>query len=355
MSEKIEIGFEQWKGLSSDELGLTAPGLKIETHRYENQYGQQFNVLEVDARQSDSDPTIITSTSFDYRVDALLERRMAILATHSRARVLLSEIPGVTMDRQDPFHTKGGWQTPLQTLAAFSGNFDPLAREQLRAIDATVGLEDGSHIQLFGESLGAYAVTAMARVMAQHEFDKGLRITQMDLVEPVNAYGNYTLFRQATMLKNLATREDRLRQIYLSENTLIGHGEIGAFEKQSDENMRIDKYVKRRQIPATYLTGAGLRKGLHAALKDTLSNNDSDGPRLRDANITIARGIDSSVSLEKDLVSAAETIRDNGGYARTVSLEAAPGDTTLISHHVLNSFGRLASYADARTRTLEKN
>lgn len=355
MSEKMVVDFKRWKDLTSDELGLTAPGLKIATHRHENQWGQQFNVLEVDARQSDSDPTILTSTSFDYRIDELLERRMAILATHSNARVIVSEIPGVTMDRNDPFHTKGAWQTPIQTASAFSGNFDPLALAQLRAIDAEIGLDENSKIQLFGESLGAYAVIAMARVIAQYKFDKGLRITQMDLVEPVNAYGNYTIFRQATMLKSLASREDRLRQVYLGENTLIGHGEVGAFERQSDENMRIDKYVKLRQIPATYLTGAGLRKGLHSALKDTLSNVDSDGPHLREAQIVIARGIDSSVSFEKDLLSAADTIRDNGGQVKTISLEAIAGDETPISHHVLNSFGRFASYADARIQMLEKN
>jgi len=355
MSENVTLEFERFKNLSSDELGLTAPGLKVETHRHENKWGQQFNVLEVDARQTDTDPTILTSTSFDYRIDPLLERRMSILATRSNARVLLSEIPGVTMDRDDPFHTKGAWQTPRQTALAFSGDFDPLALEQLRAIDATVGLAEYENIQLLGESLGAYAVTAMARVIAHRQFDKGLRITQMDLIEPVNTYGNYTLLRQAKMLGNLAGREANLRQdVYLGENTLIGHGEIRAFERQSAENKRIDDFVKRRQIPATYLTGAGLRKGLHTALKDALSNDDVDGPHLRDARILIARGADSSVSFEKDLISAANTVRENGGYAETISLVAPKGDSTPIGHHVLNSYARLASYADARVQALNQ-
>ncbi|MDB5180146.1 MAG: hypothetical protein JWN12_778 [Candidatus Saccharibacteria bacterium] len=355
MPEKVILELERWKGLSSEELGLTAPDLKITTHRYENQWGQQFNVLVVDARKSDSDPTIITSTSFDYRIDELLENRMAILATRSDARVIVSETPGITMDRNDPFHTKGAWQTPRQTTLAFSGNLDPLALEQLRAIDSVVGLDEYAELQFFGESFSADAVVAMARVIAQRKFDKGIRITRMDLNEPVNAYGNYTIFRQAMMLRSLATREDRLLHVYLNENTLIGHGEVSAFEKQPNINKRADRYVKHRQIPATYLSGAGLRKGLHTALKDALSNVDSDGPHLRDAPIVIARGIDSSVSLEKDLISAADTIRDNGGQAKTISLEAPVGDKTLIAHHVTSSFARFASYTDARVQSLKEN
>jgi len=351
MSEKLTLDLDRWTGSTSDELGYTSPSLFAETHRFKDTNGQEFNVLEIDGRKEGTDgPTILSSTSFDYRIEDLLERRMAILATHKNARVLLAEIPGVTMDRQNPFNTKGAWQTPKQTLFASMGDFDLLAEQQLRAIDATVGLEEGMDVQLFGESLGAYAVVAMARVMAQRTFNKGLRVTQMDLVEPVNAYGNHTFIRQALMLKNLATIEDTRRAIYLDEeNARIGHGDIVAFEKQSEENMRIDKHVKLRQIPATYLTGAGLSKGLHTALTHALANTDNDGPQLRDADIFLSRAVDSTVSFEKDLASAANTIRENGGHAFTYSLEAADGDKTPIGHHILNSLGRLASYAELRT------
>lgn len=354
MSERQVLNLSDWDNLSSDELGYTGPQLSTETHRYESDNGQAFNVFVADARTSEDDPTILTSTSHDYRLDPLLKRRLSVAATQSNSRIVLSEIPGVTMDPEDPFHTKGGWQTPYQTLMAFTGNYDPLAEAQLEAMDSVIDFQPGQEIQLAGESLGAYAVVSMARVLGQRRFKKQLTISRLDLMEPVNAYGNYMLLRQARMLYSLATREDQLRQVYLGENAAIGHGDIGAFEKLSDRTKKIDRHVKVRQIPAVYLTGAGLRKGLHTALKDALADRTNDGTRLHEADITIARGIASSVSHEKDLVSAREFIREVGSDAKIISFEAEPDDETLISHHVLNSLGRFASYMTLRNNNFSQ-
>jgi hypothetical protein len=355
MSEKVTLYLDKWKDVTDNEIGLTSGDLKTELHRYKNDQNQEFNIFIADARKSADDPTIISSTSFDYRIDPLLENSTKILANRSNARVIVSEIPGITMDRDHPYQTTGAWQTPRQTLLAFSGDFDPLTYEMLNGIKAVAGLERGAKLQFKGNSLGAYAVVSMARNIALRRIDEDYQITRMDLIEPVNSYGNYTLARQAFILRSLATTEDQRRQLYLGENTTIGHGEIKAFEQQSDENMRIDRYIKSRprQILATYLTGAGLRKGLDSALKDALSNRDSDGPHLREAKIVIARGIDSTVSFENDLISVADTVRENGGQVQTISLKAETGDTTPIGHHVLDSYARLASYTDERLRDIK--
>lgn len=345
MSENMVLDYRNWDSLSSDEIGYTGDALNVSTIRHVNKNGQKFNILNVDARVDENGPTILTTTSHDYRTDTLLERRMSILATHTGSRVIVCELPGVTIDRDDPFHTDGAWQTPIQLLSAISGNFDPIATAQLDAIDAEVGFYDGQEIQLFGESLGAYCVTAMARSIATGAFSKRLKISRMDLVEPVNSYGNYRIGRQLSVLKHLATIEEQRRQSYLGENTLIGHGDVGAFETMSLDNKKIDRYLKSRQFPAVYLTGMGLRKGLDTALLQAMEDRTADGTGLYEADISVYRGKDSTVSKEEDIYELSEAIIRKGGHSRSIELRGGINDATPIGHHVLNSFGRLATYA----------
>lgn len=354
MTNQLEantLDYRRWNESSDDELGVATTDKTVELHRYIAENGQSFNVLDVDARTvgesgEQEGPTIVGAISFDYRIDPLLTHKMSILAHHASARVLMSELPGVSVDHDDPFHTKGAWQTPAQTVAAFSGNFDPLALEQLRAVDSVAHFQDGDEIQLFGQSLGAYSVTAMTRVLANGSFEKALTVPKMTLFEPVNAYGNYYLINQLKMLKNLATTEDTRRQVYLDENAQIGHP-MRAFEQLSDETLAIDKFVKSRpaQIIATYASGAGLRKGLHSALYDAMNNKTEDGPHLADAEIIVARATDSTVSHDEDLISLADAAHDAGGSVRLVKFSAGEGETTPLGHHSPDSLGRMADLA----------
>jgi hypothetical protein len=206
-------------------------------------------------------------------------------------------------------------------------------------------LTEDDEYQFFGESLGAYAVVAMVRAMANGKlFGKNFNVTRMHLLEPVNAYGNYTILRQGKMLYSLAKTEDQRRQVYLAENAARGYGDSGkAFEKISLDTSKQDKHVKARQFFASYATGIGLRKGLHSALEDALQG----APELRGTDIALYRAKDSTVCFESDLQSASQTIRDNGGQAEIFTLVGEAGDATPIGHSVLDSHDRNASFARA--------
>lgn len=349
--EQQVADYHRWADTTDVEIGTSFDDKMVQTHRYEAESGQQFNVLEVDARLKGADgqlegPTIIGAISFDYRIDPLLTRKMAILAKHASARVFMTELPGVTVDHDTPFETKEAWQSPSQTIAAFSGNFDPLALQQLQAVDSVAGFKDHDRVQLFGQSLGAYSVTAMARVLAGESFNKSLHVDKMTLFEPVNAYGNYYLANQLKMLRSLATTEDARRQVYLDENEAIGHP-MRAFEQLSSETAAIDKHVKSRpaQIVATYASGAGLRKGLHTALADAAKNTSSDGPLLAEADIIAVRATDSTVSHAKDLLELESAAREGGSSVRLVEFSSAEHDDTPSSHHFPDSLGRMADLA----------
>lgn len=325
--ESPVLDYRHWSGNSKRDLGIANDDKLVRVHRYVAENGQSFNVLEADARKEGKDgATIVGAVSFDYRIDPLVAQKMSILAHHTSSRVLMAELPGVTVDHEDPFNTKGGWQTPYQTIAAFSGNFDPIAKQQLEAVDWVAKFEDGDSIELFGQSLGAYSVTAMTRVLAKGEFRKNLRVSKMTLFEPVNAYGNYFLLNQLKMLKNLATIEDALRQRYLDENEFIGHP-MRAFEQIAPETARIDRHVKSRlaQFIATYASGAGLRKGLHTALYDAMANRRSDGPHLNEAQIVVARAAESTVSHDADLLSLADAAHEAGGSVRLARFTSGEG------------------------------
>lgn len=348
MSKNVEIGIGEWRGVSSDELGFTGSHLHTEDHRYVAENGQAFNVFIADARPNGVGPTYLTSTSFDYRMDTLLRRGASVLATQSGARVAVSEVPGVTADFDDPFHTKGAWQTPLQSLTAFTGNFDRLSLMQLEAFDKYLVFKDGDEIQVGGRSLAAYMAVSMLSNLARHRFSKNLKVSRVDLVEPVNAFGNQTITRQLKMLQQLASYEEDMRtNVYIPENAEIGH-QTDRFEDESELNDRILKHVRRTQFLATYLSGAGLRKGLDPTLIYAMADKTNDGIGLHEADITISRGNASRVSFEKDLLAAREAIRRVGGDAKVLEFTDAPGTDTPIAHHALDSLGRMASYAQRR-------
>ncbi|MDB5160073.1 MAG: hypothetical protein JWO99_336 [Candidatus Saccharibacteria bacterium] len=351
MSREIELSSKPWEHVSSDELGYTFPGLKIETTPYENEHtGQRFNVLDIDGRNSENDPTVISAASFNYRIDPLKIRELSVFAKQSNARILYAEQPGVTMDLKDPMHTRGDFQTPKQLVLAFAGNFDPLVREQLKAIDSVAHLKNGQEVQFFGESLAAYSIAAMIRVLAREEFEKQFVVTRMDFHEPVNAYQNRRIKDQVKMYYQLASVEDARRQMYLAKNKALWPEDyVGAFEKISPFTARIDKHVKRRQILPVYAGGAGLRKGLHTALGNALDANHD----LRDTPMIFSRGKDSTASFERDLLAGAQVVRTHGGRAETATLVSEPGDTTPIGHAALDAFAYMASYAVARKAEID--
>jgi len=349
MSEKIQLSLNDWRGVTSDELGYTGPHLKTEEHRHVTKNGQAFNVFIADARPDGVGPTYLTSTQYDYRMDNLLRRNSAIFATQTGSRVAVSEVPGISFDPDNPFHTKGAWQTPHQSLMAATGNYDPLSLVILDAFDTYLDFKDGDEIQVGGRSLGAYMAVSMLSNLALHKFSKSLKVSRVDLVEPVNAFGNRHISHQVRILKELASYEEEMRiKAYLPENEEIGHPGV-RFEDESELNDRILKYVRRTQFPATILTGAGLRKGLDPVLVHAMADRTNDGIGLHEAEISIAYGNASHVSFEKDLVAAQEAVRQVGGEVKLLMLtDEDGGGNKPMAHHALDSFARMASYAQRR-------
>jgi hypothetical protein len=351
MSEHQTIDHRKWNGASSDELGYTGDSLHTSLlHRHTNQSGQQFNVLNIDARRDGVGSTILASTPLDHRITPFFTLRAAIFARQMGVQFIVSEVPGVTIDPENPLRTKGAFQTPNQALSAFMGNYEPIAKAQLQAIDAEVGLEDGQEVELFGESLGTDYVVGMAQAIAHHSFEKRLKISKMHLFEPVNSFGNYRVDRIIGILRKLTTIEAKRAPLYIAENEAIGHRNAKPFEQESEENEKIDKLLKTRQFLAAYFAGAGIRKGLHGAILDAMRDHSADGSGLHEAEIITSLAVHSSVSHEKDSSQLTDAINEAGGRAKLVLLEAGEGDQTPLGHGVLNSIGRLAEFAIGHAR-----
>lgn len=348
MIEKFTLDIEKWDSANDEDLGLVLPeGRQPVIHRYKSDNGQEFNVLVADGRKPGTSGSVeLSSTSHDYRIDELMIARKTIDAVRGNTLVIASEIPGETKDPDGTLKTTGAWQTPKQTLAAMNGNYDLLALEQLKAMYSTGAIEDGSEVQISGQSMGAHMAASMLRNIANGRFEHGLDVSRLYLFDPVNASGDHSILHQFSTLGALMAEEKIRNTYYIQENKDIGHTELVPFEQQSDETMKIDKYVKLRQAPAIYLTGAGLRKGFDSTLTDALDARTE----LRNTEIIYARAVDSTISHAQDMLLAIEAIQKHGGRARFVSVEGPDNDDTPVAHHVRDSIRRSASHADELRR-----
>jgi hypothetical protein len=337
-----EIDYQQWRGSTADELGYgTGNQYPSFTYRHHANNGQQTNVFVVDGRRSDDDPTIVGSTSYNYRLDNMLEVQSTITAHQNSARVIVAEMPGVTIDPKDPWNTRGDRMTLPQLVTQSMGSFDATALSQLEAIDAAVSLRSGEPIHLRAESLGTVAIAAMLRVLSEDRFTKPLSVSAVDIIESVNTFGDGKFLRPLHVLKKLENIEAPLHEFYFDENRIIGHAAVTAFERMSRENMAIWEFLTKKQQLAVISPAIGLHRSLHSSLTAGLAGNES----FRTIPITFYRGIDSSVSLESDSIAAAAALLELGGNARVVNLMAARGDETKIGHHFGTSLGRCASFA----------
>jgi hypothetical protein len=340
ISKKID--YRQWRGSTADELGYgTGNQYPSLSYRHKADNGQQINVFVVDGRRSDDDPTIVGSTSYNYRLDNMLEVQSTITAHQATARVITAEMPGVTILAKNPRHTEGDFITVPQLVANIMGDFDSIALSQLEAIDAAVSLRSGESIQLRAESLGTAAIAAMLRVLSDDRFTKPLSVSAVDIIESVNTYGNRKFLRPIQVLKKLENIEAPLNEFYFDENRIIGHNAVTSFERISRENMAIWEFLTKKQQLAVISPAIGLHRSLHLALAAGLLGNKN----FRDIPIAFYRGVDSSVSLESDVMAAAEALSELGGNTRVVNLVAGLGDETKIGHHFATSLGRYASFA----------
>jgi hypothetical protein len=367
MIEKMPLEYKNWSAdvVSADEMGILLGGEDTysQMHRYSTPDGnQQFNVLEIDGRPEGQDgPTIISGNSWNYRLDPLVTYKMRILAKQRGARVFMSELPGITINHSDPFNNTGARQSVEQMRHAFAGNFDPLSKMQLEAVDSLAHFEEGQTVQFFGESLASYSVASMASVISKGEF-KPLHISRMELVEPVNAYGDTSLIHMAQIMKTLGTVEDARRATYIAENKEIGYSDAVPYEQIDDRTAAIDKFVKglRQQLIPVLISGGGLRKGVHTVLGRVLDAQAVHAPLTHKSNIIVARGSDSTVTVPEHFEQLASHVRDSGVSVRLIEFTDSDTDyseeqlskikkgeaiRTAIGHSTLDSIGRMASYA----------
>jgi hypothetical protein len=348
MNNRVEINHRTWQGKSAEHLGYQGQAVHVERYvvpRKALRGSREFNVLFADGRKSDSDPTIILTSSYDQRagLDGLLARQIGVMAAQRHARVGLSEQPDITVDPINPRQTKGDRRPLAELVQSFHGNYDTLARIQLGAIDSVLNLEDGSKIEIQGPSQSAANAVSMAGVILRGEYSKSFDIPYMDLIDPVNARGG-NLAHKLKLLSNLVTIEASLLRQYIAENTFIGHGDVVPYEDESAENAEILRHLRHRQALATLLGGAGLRKGLDKPILKLLTH-----PTTREAaramQINFFYGADSTVSLESDIFPTVDAINATGGNAQAVALFDPEGHK--LSHHFQRSLARQAELSIA--------
>ena len=353
--EQVALDYSNWTGSTSSELGYAVRqevhperGMtSIGRHVVPVGYWQQVGVFEADARKIMPDgslqgPTVLKFQSHNYCIDELSERKTQILAHKLGARVLDLEFPGITMDYLHPFETKKSAMTFRQLAESFMGKFSSLSLLQLRAADAIVDFKDGDEVHLYGESMGANSAVAAAYALAKGRFNKQLQVTDLTLIEPVNASGNRTIGEQLKMAtKRLAGVEYYRRLVYLSENTAIGHP-ITMFEMLNGHTERADKTLKARvgRSLATVASGLGLRKGFAPTFLEALEGNMDAAPTA-----TVMRGRESTVALASDIEALADAAKDKGHAVRLAELSSPEGNRMPAGHSQSDSLGRMAEIA----------
>jgi hypothetical protein len=349
--EQLPINHLNWKDVPREEIGYSGEHLDISPlYRHTAETGQQFNVLKIDGRVEGKGPVIIVPLPYDIRIDTSVLHSMSILATQMKACVYAVETPGVTVDHSDPDNTAGDRLTGLQTIEALMGSSENVTHEQFRAVDKVAKFADGQEVQLAGVSRANNSVAVMAAGIVEDRYEKSLRVSNVDTIEPVNIHGVYSVGQLAMTLQLV---ENPLLAQYQAENTAIGLDDVIDLSTGLAISPKTDKLLKRRQRVPVILSGIALYSGMQKPLKRIAKASP-------DTEIAIVRAVHSRVSKKPDLIAAAENIRDSGGSVRLVELVPDDNDTALIAHHVTTSHGRYADYThlannpDARNKALRR-
>ncbi len=272
-----------------------------------------FNVAEVVPAEVESDEVVIYPMSYDYRIDPLILRRIEVIATSSRRRVVLVETPGITMNFDQPESTSRS-TVPLRAyLAAIGGNFGPLAAMQWRAIADTTTIY-GSPIRLVGESLGAQSVMSMARL---------LNVASVDLIEPVNCKPR-GIKDMTRVGRSLITVEEPLRLEYAARSRSKGWDVPEVFERSSAANGLVDRRLKRISSQGRWAVASALAmaRGLTREL-----DHVAGGTPIR-----VWRGADSAACDADSCRDFVTHARRRTGQAQLVLLSLESGRT---GHHFL--------------------
>jgi len=355
MFRSIEADHRSWLGSTSAELGYTGLEDQTSLHTHTHTDGSTHDVLVIDGRKNGEGPTILKSTSLDYRINPFFVRQETINAHQLGARIGVAEIPGISgmplgpkgeLDLSIDIDKKMStvWQSKDEQRQVRYGAFDLLATKQLNALIDTLKLSEYEHVELGGHSLGAMLAATMGRVAARQLVSIPVIIDRIHLEDPSNLYGLSTL--EMVQISNNGRVETRRRnEIYLKENEYIGHGDITAFERQSEETARISKYIKGQQKSTVLRSLHATRRGIHPILMDFIDQGLRNGTATSETAITITHYEQSLACKLSDALSLHDTIESSGMRSEVFEYTSAQDDPTDLGHQTNASLGRAASIA----------
>lgn len=322
---------------------LSTDSVTTSLHAFTTKDKQTIHLIIADGRDEDQNgETILWPASFASRADTLEYARATMLAARMEARVVYVETPGVGINIVDPLRTAIGRPSARQLFNVASGNFDPLAKAQLDAVDSVLDLQDGQEVRLIGYSMGAWAVATMAKLLARRHFtDKQILIPRIDLIEAVNDQ-KYTL---SDLIRNINQEAQYTERYLTDENNENGLSEtlLGAWRTETDDRKAIPT-LNRRQGLILKALPIGLRKGFADTL--ALAVEESNGTTcLSEGSINLWRANESVIARQEANTFTAAQL----GRVATQVTEVYPtlGDKLKGHHHaIVHSLGAIANLAE---------
>lgn len=352
----------EYKGSTDAELGYGSESTETWFEEYAPEHGRRMGVFAAQPKHYGSigtnspELTIIMSASHDYRLEPLWMRRMEIIANKMDARVIGVDTPGTTgLLKGDG---DGGFEVytdtkkiaaATQTLAEYKnaliGDFSLHAKDELEAIDSTIGLDPNRRYAILGESMGAAVATDMITLMKE----RGLQVSDIILYELVNGFKGSRPKLPLQLMKVLPGIENDRRNQYIAENTAIGHA-MTAFELSggTDEerayNKKLDGTRKAlsQQGIASAINGLGMMRGRFDSLLDSLEMYSQKEAPL----VTLIRGADSLAAKKEDYDTFQNALREQGAHIGAIEVTDRSSNDQEIGHSHLVSLGRQAQVAD---------
>lgn len=316
-------------------------------HAFTAKGRQHTHLIVADGRNDhQSGETIIWPASFASRADTLEHARATMLAARMNARVVYVETPGVGMNIDDPFNTKNPRPSARQLLSVANGSFDSLAKTQLDAVDSVLDLHDGQEVRLIGYSMGAWAATTIAKLLARRHFtDKQLLISRIDLIEAVNDQ-KYTL---SDLVRNINQESQYTARYIADENHENGMSEtlLAAWSTDADERSAVPTLNRRQNLMLKALP-IGLRKGFASTLTQAVEES-SNTTHLNEGSINIWRANESIIARQEANL---HTLSQLGRVATRITEIYPTIQDRLKGHHhaIVHSLGTMANLADQHLR-----
>lgn len=326
---------------------LSTEHVTTSIHCFTTREDQTVRLIMADGRdERQNGDTIIWPASFASRADTLEYARATLLAARMSARVIYVETPGVGIDMTDPIHTKTGKTSARQLFTVANGNFDPLAKVQLDAVDSIIDLQDGQEVCFIGYSMGAWAVATMAKLLARRHFaDKQIVIPRIDMIEAVNDQK----YRLSDLVHNINQEAQYTKRYINDENNENGLSTtlLAAWASDADDRRAIAT-LNRRQGLILKALPIGLRRGFSTDLVQAVDES-SQTTRLTEGSINLWRANESIIARrEANLYTATQL-----GHTSTHVTEIYPTilDKVKGHHHALvHSLGALANLAEQHLR-----